>query len=168
MDYSEVLYQIGNLTWVGYVFALSCVFYLKIGSKSYYFGVLVLVVANLAMQVTEPLLVELSRQGNRELVRSLWYPTWTAFNLASIYAIYLLHVRARCSITFESTSLVISFTALSLLQFARYFDQIFFETNYLVEFYKVAINSINLGCFVIAIWPLLGLAKIKIKGKQAT
>lgn len=154
MEYSHLLYQIGNLTWIGYVLALLVAFYLKVGNKSYFFGALVLVIANLAMQLTEPLLVQLAA-SHKELVRALWYPTWATFDLISIYAIYLLHIRARCSIGFESASLVISFAALSLLQGIRYFDQFYFATNYLVEAYKISINSINIACLIIVLLPLM-------------
>ncbi|WP_460861029.1 hypothetical protein [Rheinheimera gaetbuli] len=162
MEYSYFLLQVGNYTWLAYILAFVVVFKLGLADRSYCFGVAVLIVSNLIMQVVEPGLVALSSY-HKELVRQLWYPTWASFALISIYAINLLHKKTHCSIGFVSKSIVYAFCALGLLQFLRYFDYLVLQTNALAMLYRYGVNAINIGAVIILLAPVFTALTQKLK-----
>lgn len=153
MDYSQFLFQVGNYTWLAYIIAFGIVFKAGDADRSYCFGSAVLIISNLIMQIVEPGLVALSAY-DKELVRQLWYPTWASFALLSIYAIYLLHRKSKCSIGFVAVSIVYAFGALGVLQGLRYFDYLVLQTDSLRMLYRYGVNAINVGCIFILLTPV--------------
>ncbi|MBZ9610787.1 hypothetical protein [Rheinheimera maricola] len=153
MDYSNFLFQVGNYTWLGYMLATFLVVVLNLADKSYYFGSAVLIMSNLAMQVTEPALMRLVNDYN-SLIVLVWYPVWALYAMVSVYVIYLLHVRAKLTMGFVASSMMISFAGLCTLQVVRFFDRLVFQTDLLGVVYKIGINSINIGCLFILLFPI--------------
>lgn len=166
MEYSQFLLQVGNYTWIGYILAFAIVFKLSLADRSYCYGSAVLIVSNLIMQIVEPGLMALSSY-DKNLVRQLWYPTWTGFALLSIYSIYLLHKKSHCTVGFVSVSVVYAFSALGLLQVLRYFDYLVLQTDMLRLLYRYGVNAINIGCVFILLIPVLIKLLDKARLKKA-
>ncbi len=153
MDYSQFLFEVGNYTWLAYIVAFAIVFKWSDADRSYCYGSAVLIISNLVMQIVEPGLVLLSSY-DKELVRQLWYPTWAAFALISVIAIYMLHKKSECSVGFVSVSIVYAFGALGILQAIRYFDYLVLQTDAMRMLYRYGVNAINVGCVFILFSPL--------------
>lgn len=154
MDYSTFLYNLGNFVWVMYLVLFVVVVLFNFADKSYLLGTLVLIISNLAMQLTEPVLVKLAEDFNHFIAHA-WYLVWSIFSFISVVAIYLLHKRTNTIIGFESISYLLAFLAMCMLQLVRYFDRLVLETDVLGELYRVGVNSINIGCVLIVALPLL-------------
>jgi len=152
-SYITLLHNIGNVTWCAYVIVLFVVFWLGLGSTSYYFGTTVLVVCNLLMQIAEPGLVALGKEYPTFIIH-IWYTFWAALDAFAVHSIFVLHRRADVRLGFVAKSLAFSFTALCITQVSRYFDRVIFRTDWLGNVYLLSINAINIGCVVVILLPI--------------
>lgn len=163
MEYSKFLYEFNNHVWMGYLAALLTAYLLKLGSRSYFIGGLVIVIMNFVMMVIEPTLVDLAKE-HAGFVKQAWYPTWAACNVVGALLIYKIHVHENVKIDFVSMSCMFSMALMCVVQSLRYIDMIVLEMNFMGSAFRVIVNTINVGYFAFLLLPLVSAVKARMSG----
>ncbi len=164
-DYLNKLHEINTWIWLISVIAPLVMYCLKIGSRSYYIASAVWVLSQFLNLRIEPYLNEIVSASRDNLV--FWYGTWATLDVLCIFVIYYAHIRHKACIGFTSLSVMFAYSALGLLQIARFFELEIFGTHHLSTLYTLGINSGNLAISSLIALPLVGyLWEYKLKPRN--
>ncbi len=86
-----------------------------------------------------------------------WYVGFALFNLASIMAIFKIHVWYKKNYSFITYAYLLAFFLLGNLQIVQYAEILTFNQGHVENIYKLGILSINIGVSLTTIMIVLGV-----------
>jgi hypothetical protein len=138
---------------------------MKVGSKSYFIGATVTVIAALTILAIEPLYLSMA-SDYQWFVFNFWYFTWATINFSAAVTIYLLHKRDNERFGFVATSCIVTFVALCLVQSLRHLDVVVLRSDYMGSGFRIAINALNAGFLIWLLEPLYKSAKSNLTKRR--
>ncbi|WP_462171109.1 hypothetical protein [Pseudoalteromonas xiamenensis] len=161
-DYLTKLYEVNTWIWVFSLVAPLIMFYLKIGSRSYFIAALVWLISQLLNLKLEPVLFRLSK----EIDFLFWFGSWAVIDALCISLIYLIHLRLKAKIEPVAMNVIYTYASLATLQLVYYVDAVLLGTRYLSEIYKVGVNVGNILIVTFLALPLIQRHFLKLKNKM--
>lgn len=150
-NYSAFLNAINTYLWIATVCAPLTMYLLNYGSKSYFIGAIVWCVSHfINLNIEKPLWDFTSQHG-----MIYWFSVYATIDAICLTLIYVLHKKSSIKVGFTSLSIALCFSALAIIQVARYIDGMVIGTNVLGFIYKTAINTGNLVCTVVLTVPVI-------------
>lgn len=149
-----------NYFWLFCILALMLAMILPAG-KSSKFTLLIWVISGLVMDKLAPMIMQLSDQN---LVRNLWYLAWVFINMISLATIVIIHTSNKWVVEPLARYIALCIFTIVVLQAARYFDRVIFQTDLLGGIYKYGVPAINIAVVAaVGLW-LFSLFSHKVKG----
>ncbi len=105
-------------------------------------GFIVWVCASIFTVGVEPLLFKLT--GDISLDRYVWFCSFAAINLLSVFIITKLHRIEGIKLNRDSAVICLALIVLAAIQVARLVDKEIIETFLMNEFYKTSISTLNI------------------------
>ena len=139
----QLLFDIGNIAIV--IHTVIFLIYLKFYNRentSFLITFGVLICSALFMQAIEIKVFEIS-ESYTVLARYLWYSSFAAIDLFSIYCVYKLHVITRASLSSLAVFISCSYLFLTIAQVSRLFDRLIIETDLLGSIYSYSVIATN-------------------------